>query len=58
MPDRGLAEDVVQESFARAFDGLAGFEGRSTLKSWLHRITVNASLSKLLEPILHAEVPR
>ena len=29
LRDRALAEDVVQESFVRAFDGLAGFEGRS-----------------------------
>jgi len=47
LRDRGLAEDVVQESFLRAFDGLAGFEGRSSLESWLHRITVNTALSKL-----------
>ena len=47
LRDRGLAEDVVQEAFVRAFDGLAKFEGRSTLESWLHRITVNTSLSKL-----------
>lgn len=47
LRDRGLAEDVVQESFVRAFDGLAGFEGRSSLESWLHRITVNTALSKL-----------
>ena len=47
LRDRGLAEDVVQESFIRAYDGLAGFEGRSSVESWLHRITVNTALSKL-----------
>ena len=47
LRDRALAEDVVQESFVRALDGLAGFEGRSSLESWLHRITVNTALSKL-----------
>lgn len=47
LRDRGLAEDVVQESFVRAFEGLANFEGRSTLETWLHRITVNTALSKL-----------
>lgn len=47
LRDRGLAEDVVQESFVRALKGLDGFEGRSSLKSWLHRITVNSALSKL-----------
>lgn len=47
LRDRGLAEDVVQESFLRAYEGLAGFEGRSSIESWLHRITVNTALSKL-----------
>ena len=47
LRDRSLAEDVVQESFVRALNGLAGFEGRSSLESWLHRITVNTALSKL-----------
>jgi len=47
LRDRALAEDAVQESFVRALDGLAGFEGRSSLESWLHRITVNTALSKL-----------
>jgi len=47
LRDRALAEDVVQDSFVRVFDGLAGFEGRSSIESWLHRITVNSALSKL-----------
>ena len=47
LRDRSLAEDVVQESFVRALNGLADFEGRSSLESWLHRITVNTALSKL-----------
>lgn len=57
LRDRGLAEDVVQESFVRALDGLANFEGRSTLKSWLHRITVNTALSKLRQVKRLAEQP-
>ena len=47
LRDRSLAEDVVQDSFVRALNGLADFEGRSSLESWLHRITVNTALSKL-----------
>ena len=47
LRDRGLAEDVVQESFVRALKVLDGFEGRSSLESWLHRITVNSAFSKL-----------
>ena len=47
LRDHSLAEDVVQESFLRAFDNLHGFEGRSSFKTWLHRITVNVAISKL-----------
>ena len=47
LRDRGLAEDAVQEAFMAALRGLDNFERRSTLKTWLHRITVNASLTKL-----------
>jgi len=57
LGDRALAEDVVQESFLRAFKGLANFEGRSTLQSWLHRITVNSALSKLRQRKRLAEQP-
>lgn len=45
--DRSLADDIVQEAFINAFKGLDKFEGRSSLKTWLHRITVNAALTKL-----------
>ena len=34
------AEDLVQETLAGAFRGLASFEGRSSLKTWLARILV------------------
>jgi len=57
LRDRGLAEDAVQEAFMAAFRGLDSFEGRSTLKTWLHRITVNASLSKLRQLKRLAERP-
>lgn len=46
LGDRALAEDAVQEAFLAAFRGLVKFEDRSSLKTWLHRITVNASLMK------------
>ncbi len=47
LNDAALAEDVVQEALINALNGLHRFEKRSTLKTWLHRITVNAALSKL-----------
>ena len=41
------AEDVVQEAFAKAWRGRAGFEGRSTLRAWLYRIATNACLDTI-----------
>lgn len=45
--DAGLADDCVQEAFIKAFRAIKDFEGRSSLKTWLHRITVNEALMKL-----------
>jgi len=36
------AEDITQEVFISAFKGIKGFKGRSSLKTWLYRITINA----------------
>jgi RNA polymerase sigma-70 factor (ECF subfamily) len=47
LDDRALADDVVQDAFIAAFRGLPTFAGHSSLKTWLNRITVNASLMKL-----------
>ncbi len=41
------AEDVVQETFLSAFKAIDRFEGRSSLATWLFRITYNTALMRL-----------
>lgn len=41
------ADDVTQESFVRAYRGLATFDGRADFFTWLYRITVNTALNAL-----------
>lgn len=41
------AEDLVQETFLRAWKAYAGFEGKSSVRTWLHRIATNTCLTAL-----------
>jgi len=41
------AEDAVQETFLRAWRGFDTFEGRSAVKTWVHRIATNVCLDML-----------
>jgi RNA polymerase sigma-70 factor (TIGR02960 family) len=38
------AEDALQEALLAAWRGLAGFEGRSSLRAWLYRVSTNVCL--------------
>jgi RNA polymerase sigma-70 factor (ECF subfamily) len=45
--DAGLAEDMAQEAFLRAWNNLPSFRPGSSLRNWLYRIAVNAALDVL-----------
>ena len=41
------AEDLVQETYLRAWRHYEGFEGRSSVRTWLHQIATNGCLTAL-----------
>jgi RNA polymerase sigma-70 factor (ECF subfamily) len=45
LGNHGDADDVAQETFVRAYRGIATFDGRADFFTWLYRITVNTALN-------------
>ncbi len=41
VPERALAEEVVQDTWIGVLQGIQRFEGRSSLKTWIFRILMN-----------------
>lgn len=46
LHDDGEAEDVMQDTYVRAYKSLAQFQGRSAFATWLTRIAVNEALQR------------
>jgi RNA polymerase sigma-70 factor (ECF subfamily) len=42
------ADEVVQDAWLAVIQGIGGFEGRSSLKTWVYRILVNAAKRRAL----------
>ena len=47
LHDDGEAEDVVQETYVRAYAALGDFRGDSSLATWLTRIALNEALGRI-----------
>lgn len=54
--DRSLAEDVAHEAWLAALQRITGFEGRSTLQTWLCRITLNVAFNALRKSKLEVQL--
>jgi RNA polymerase sigma-70 factor (ECF subfamily) len=44
VPSRASAEEAVQEAWIAVMRGIDGFEGRSSLKTWIFRILTNVAM--------------
>lgn len=45
VPNRAVAEEVVQDTWVALLRGIEGFEGRSSLRTWLFRVLINQARS-------------
>jgi RNA polymerase sigma-70 factor, ECF subfamily len=45
--DRGLAEDMAQEAFVKAYRSLASFRGEAAFSTWLTAVAINTYRSRL-----------
>ena len=44
VPSRAAAEEAVQETWIAVMRGITGFEGRSSLKTWIFHVLTNVAL--------------
>src|SRR5690348_11798234 len=46
VASRAVAEDVAQEAWVGVLRGIDGFQGRSSLRTWIYRILVNTAKTR------------
>jgi len=56
LSDHGAADDVVQDTFLKAYHAIESFRGESSFKSWLLRICINTAKNALRSRGLRATV--
>jgi len=47
VKDHDTTDDIVQDSFVKAYKNILSFQGRSSFKSWLFRIAINTAKNAL-----------
>jgi len=57
VSDHDDAADILQKAFVKAFTGLAGFERRSSFKTWLYQIAINLAKNLYRDRSRAAYVP-
>lgn len=55
--DWGLAEDIAQDAFIRAYRKAATFRGGASVKAWLYRIAINRAYDELRRFQRRREIP-
>jgi RNA polymerase sigma-70 factor (ECF subfamily) len=58
LKDEAEAEDAVQEAYLQAYRAMAAFRGDAKVSTWLVRIVVNESITRLHKHVRRAEVIR
>lgn len=57
LGDRMEAQDIAQEVLIKVFNSLKHFDGRSTFRTWLYRVTVNTCRDALRRRARRHEMP-
>jgi RNA polymerase sigma factor (sigma-70 family) len=56
VKNREDAEDVLQDTWIKAFLNISAFDGRSAFSTWVTRIAINSALMKLRKRRWHIEI--